>query len=119
MDLKPYQKQLLDHITKFKGRGQVLLTGRQMGKSSLANLTRQYKMFEEAKAIKHMMMFTSMVDGKPWYTVRCNQEVASWIRTQAENESWYEHINENWMLHRSEFDISEELYMLMVLTFGK
>ena len=66
---------------------------------------------------KHEILISAEVDGEPWHTIKCKPEISKWIRTQ--DSSWHEHIDANWYLHRNMFDISEELYMLLVLKFGK
>jgi len=36
MNVYPYQQRILDHMTKFKGRGIIQLTGRRTGKSAFS-----------------------------------------------------------------------------------
>jgi hypothetical protein len=60
----------------------------------------------------------ALVDNKPWYTVHCGKDVAAWIRQQpCKDKEWYQHIDARWDMYA--FDITEELYMLLVLKFGK
>jgi hypothetical protein len=55
------------------------------------------------------------VDGEPWYTVKCNREVADWVRKQT-TEQWV--TNNAWLYHENNFDIHYELYALMRLTWS-
>jgi hypothetical protein len=69
---------------------------------------------------KCKIITSAEVDGKTWYTIACRKEVSMWIRENSvENESWYEHIDSNWTVYRNMFDVSEELYMMIVLKFGR
>jgi hypothetical protein len=56
---------------------------------------------------------STRIDDEYWHTIRCDNEIAEWIRTQ--KSSWYEHPKIMWYPF---FDISEELYMMMMLKYG-
>ena len=120
MDLEPFQQQILDHMTRFKGRGLVQLTGRQTGKSLVNQYLQQWHSMQEAIAPNYKIISQAQVDGKPWYTISCHKEVSKWIRENGiENDSWFEHIDSQWNFYKNVFDVSEEFYMIIVLKFGK
>mgnify|MGYP000718105426 FL=1 len=53
-----------------------------------------------------------LVDGNRWYTIKCNKEVAAWIRTlPGEHTQWYEHLDSSWYINTNKFDITEQVYM--------
>ena len=120
MKLEPFQQQIFDNLTKFKGRGVVQLTGRQTGKSQINQYINQWYDMQEQQQPKCKIISSAEVDGKAWHTISCRKEVSMWIRENStENDSWYEHIDDKWTVHRNMFDVSEELYMMVVLKFGK
>lgn len=43
MNIQPWQKDLLDKMAQYKGKGVVQITGRQMGKSALNALNRLFQ----------------------------------------------------------------------------
>lgn len=60
-----------------------------------------------------------LVDGNRWYTVKCNKEVATWIRTlPGEHTQWYEHLDSTWYIHKNKFDITEQVYMQIGLKWS-
>ena len=71
----------------------------------------------EERYLNYKVIDSADVDGEPWRTVRCSKEISTWIRTQ--DGSWQEHIDQSWNIYANTFDISEELYMMLVLKFGK
>lgn len=121
MELKSYQQALLDKLSTggFKPGEMTLFTaGRQTGKSTISQYYKQWQAMQEQPKCK--IISSAEVDGATWYTVACHKEVSMWIRENGvENDSWYEHIDEKWHVHRNMFDISAELYMLAVLKFGR
>jgi ABC-type phosphate transport system ATPase subunit len=123
MKLYPYQQALWDKLNQggFKHGEMTLFTaGRQTGKSTLNQYLNQWFSMQEQQQPKYKIISSSEVDGKTWYTIACRKDVSMWIRENSiENDSWYEHIDTKWTLHRNMFDISEELYMMVVLRFGK
>lgn len=53
-----------------------------------------------------------LVDGVRWYTIKCKEEIASWIRSlPGEHTQWYEHLDQQWYIHKNKFDITEKIYM--------
>lgn len=71
----------------------------------------------EERTLKYKVIDSAEVDGELWRTVRCNKEISKWIRTHT--DSWHEHIDQNWNIYANTFDIGEELYLMLVLKFGK
>ena len=60
-----------------------------------------------------------LVDGERWYTIKCNNEVAEWVRHQSgQGRHWYEHIDQNWYVHKNKFDITEKIYIQICLRWG-
>jgi hypothetical protein len=60
-----------------------------------------------------------LVDGERWYTVKCNNEVSTWIRSLPHQGTyWYEHITQDWMLDLNKFDINEKVYVQMCLKWS-
>jgi hypothetical protein len=61
----------------------------------------------------------ALVDGKPFYTIKCSDEIAIWVRTQPdEDKEWFQHIDSNWTMHFNLFDVSEEFYIMLKLRWG-
>jgi hypothetical protein len=121
--LQPYQQVLWDKVRQggFK-QGQMTLysAGRQTGKSTFGQYVKQWHDMQEQQQPKCEIIDSAEVDGNMWHTVACHKSVSTWIRENGvENESWKEHIDARWYLHRNMFDISAELYMMVVLKFGK
>lgn len=123
MELKTYQQALLDKLKQggFKPREMALFSaGRQLGKSTYNQYAQQWHDMQEQQQPKCKVISSAEVDGKTWYTIACRKEVSIWIRENGiENDSWYEHIDDKWTVHRNMFDVSEEMYMMVVLRFGK
>jgi len=109
----PWQQNLFQGFKR--GEMMIISAGRQTGKSYL---NQWYSAaMQDIQQPKHQIIDSAEVDGTQWHTVRCRPEVSTWIRTHT--DSWHEHIDARWNMHRNMFDISEELYMLLVLKFGK
>lgn len=122
MKLHPYQQTMIDLITTFYKPSELITisSGRQTGKSTYSQYVNQWYSMQEQQQPKCKIVSTAEVDGKTWYTIACHKEVSMWIRENGvENDSWYEHIDSKWTVHRNMFDICEELYMMVVLRFGK
>lgn len=93
---------------------QIIMSGRNIGKSTMAQM---WNMVDTAPA--HIIVSTATVDGAQWYTIRCNNEVAAWVREQpGEDSQWYRHIDAKWHIHASLFDVHEEFYMMLKLRWG-
>lgn len=116
--LEPWQKNLLNKLNNRTPSELVIFkTGRNVGKSYYYNQYMQYMQYLQAEP--YMIVSTAKVDDMLWHTVKCNKPACEWIRAQEPKGQWYEHIDTNWYVHGSMFDISEELYMMLVLKFGK
>lgn len=60
-----------------------------------------------------------LVDGERWYTIKCDKEVAEWVRHQSgQGHHWYEHIDHQWYVHKNKFDISEKIYIQICLRWS-
>jgi len=122
MKLHPYQQTMIDLITTGYKPSELITisSSRQTGKSTYSQYVNQWYSMQEQQQPKCKIVSTAEVDGKTWYTVACHKEVSMWIRENGvEKESWYEHIDDQWTVYRNMFDICEELYMMVVLKFGK
>ena len=119
MILKDYQLDLLKKLEGAKpGEMFVISSGRQLGKSTYRQYSELYQMMM-AELTPYKKITSAEVDGKPWYTIKCNDAVSAFIRTQTgEDTRWYEHIDANWYVHKNMFDVSEELYIQVGLKFG-
>ena len=91
----------------------IIMNGRQLGKSVYA------QMWSEILKPPHEIISKATVDNSIWYTIKCNKQIADWIRqSPGENSEWYQHIDHNWVLDRTMFDIHEEFYMMLKLKWG-
>jgi hypothetical protein len=121
--LRPYQEVLLSKLNQggFKSGELALFSAVQRtGKSTISQYVKQWHDMQEQQQPKCEIIDSAEVDGNMWHTVACHKSVSMWIRENGvENESWREHIDARWYLHRNIFDISAELYMMAVLKFGR
>lgn len=120
MKLYPYQQTIMDQITTGYRPGKMILytAGRQTGKSTYSQYVNQWQDMQEQPKCK--IITQAEVDGKTWYTITCRMDVSIWLRENGiENIDWHEHIDGNWNIYRNMFDICEELYLMLVLKFGK
>lgn len=93
----------------------IVMAGRQIGKSVMAQMWNELQ--EERPYSK--IIDKSIVDNKTYYTVQCNKQASDWIRGQpGEHTDWYQHIDHNWIVDRTRFDVSEDFYMMLKLRFG-
>lgn len=68
---------------------------------------------------KYEELTKATVDGTMWYTVKCSKKVCAWIRQEyPDHEHWHEHIDSNWNVYFSIFDMHEEFYMMLKLRWG-
>jgi hypothetical protein len=120
MDLKPYQKEILNRMPAitYNGESAFQYISKRIDKTtSIRFVAKQYTAMREEANINYKHISSAQVDGESWHTVRCSKEISKWIKTHS--TSWHEHIDDNWNLFANTFDISEELYMMLVLKFGK
>lgn len=114
--LHQYQKDLVDKLKGYKPGELVLFTaGRQLGKSYVNQM--YMNMVAETAAPSFIKDQGTLVDGVPWYVVKCKKEVAAWIRTQDTN-LWYEHIDSQWFVYKDRFDVHEKLVTMISIKFG-
>lgn len=107
-------------ITTYNGESAVQYIGSRIDKTTtLRYVANQYTAMREEANINYKHLSSAQVDSKPWHTVRCSKEISKWVKTHSEKDSWHEHIDGNWNLYANTLDISEELYMMLVLKFGK
>lgn len=63
------------------------------------------------------------IDSKRWYTIHVSEDIATWTRTQPQDQ-WYEHPCEQptrYNFHeprQSKFDVHHELLTILKLTWG-
>jgi hypothetical protein len=89
--------------------------GRKIGKSTFAQM---WNIIEDDKP-KCIVLESYPVDTNKWHTVECIKEVSNWIRQQPNSgKEWFEHIDQNWILDRNKFDISNEFYLMLKLRWG-
>ena len=116
-ELTEYQKNLWAALS---GSGvkpsevMIISSGRQTGKSVYSQYVQEWynSMTPLFKKID-----SAIVDGEPWYTVKCRPEVGSWIRSQPNNKRWHETIDTNWYVYADTFDVCEQLYVELGLKF--
>jgi hypothetical protein len=118
--LHPWQSKLLTDFQAggFKpGELMIISAGRQTGKSQI---TRYMADWQELMGEKYpyRKLTQSPVDGQMWYTIRCNSEVARWLRDNQDVNHCYEHIDPSWQVERNTFDVSETVYIQLGLKFS-
>lgn len=120
--LHDYQKDLLKTYMTFDiesagglaaGEMFIISSGRQAGKSTLNQI---YGMLKEQPPFQ--IEDRAQVDGNTWYNIRCNKEVAEWVRTHSEKGWWYEHIDNDWFVNVNRFDVHEKLFTLVQLKWS-
>lgn len=105
-------------ITTYNGKSMFQHIAQNINKTTtIRQVANQVTAMREERYLKYKVIDRAEVDGEPWRTVRCNKEISKWIKTQ--EGSWQEHIDQSWHVYANTFDISEELYMLLVLKFGR
>lgn len=89
-----------------KGQINILMAGRQTGKSTWMDIA-------NPPAIRILDQAT--VDGETWYTVQCKPStVSGWVREQ-DPALWTSHIDQKWYMHFNVFDMHEKLYTMLML----
>lgn len=105
-------------MTTYNGKSLVQLAAQHIKKNTtFREVAEQINATRAERTLGHKVVDTAQVDGKPWYTIRCNLEISKWIRVQ--EGDWQEHLDQNWNVWANTFDLSEELYILLALKFGK
>ncbi len=95
----------------------IIMSGRQIGKSVMAQMWNQVQAEPIPEYCK--IIDKSKVDTKQFYTIQCSRAIADWVRQQpGEDTQWYQHIDHNWIMDRTKFDIDEDLYLMLKLRWG-
>lgn len=115
MVVHEWQRKLLDDLGGIKkGDMHIIMSGRRIGKSAVAQM---WNMVESKPA--HTVIADAIVDGEKWYTIGCNSKVAAWVREQpGEGTQWDRLIDARWYIYNSSFDVHEEFYMMLKLRWG-
>jgi len=59
-------------------------------------------------------------DTKTWYTVKFNKQASAWMKNQpGQDVEWYEHIDQRGYIGGGVYDITEELLLMVKLTWGE
>lgn len=112
--LQPYQQDLVDKLKGYKpGEMMIITSGRQTGKSYMNKIIEEY---QNLMAVPYKQLSQATVDGEKWYTVSGQKHVCEWIRTQDE-KCWHEHIDQDWYVSFSTFDIHEKIYTMLGMKF--
>jgi len=118
MELKPYQKMIVDNLRNLNGKSVMQIAARHVSKTTtMREFSEKFSAMREERTVLHKVVSRAEVDNEPWLTIRCNREVANWLRTK--KTSCHKHVDQPWNAYLETFDISEELYMMLVLKFGK
>jgi hypothetical protein len=111
--LHDYQAKLFGQLAGGIAPGEMIVytAGRQTGKSLYADYA---KMFNDVMLVRpnYEQMETATIDNEQWVSVKCNREIAAWVREQ-NTKYWYEHKGG---VHAI-FDINDKLYTILKLTF--
>lgn len=119
--LNQWQQDIFDKISQGARNGEIMTitTGRQVGKSTWSQVVKEWNDMLEQRRFSYKMLDKSTVDGEPWYTIRCNSQVANWIRSQPQTAHWYQHSDASgaWAGVDGVFDLHESLYLQIGLKF--
>ena len=113
--IHPWQQRIFNGIRT--GELCVWTGGRQVGKSQLTQYMADWRELMGEK-YPYRKLTQAPVDGTMWYTVKCNSEVARWLRDNQDVNHCYEHIEPSWHVERNTFDISEALYIQLGLKWS-
>jgi hypothetical protein len=79
-NLQPWQQNLLDNMTKYKGRGTIQITGRQTGKSQMSAYMRLWNDIHQFGPVEDLKLSEGTVYGSRYH---CVEPVGgSWIEMQ-------------------------------------
>lgn len=112
--IHPWQKQILNGIRK--GEMCIWAGGRQTGKSQIARYMADWQELMGEK-YPYRKLTQAPVDGVMWYTIKCNSEVANWLRDH-QGDHCYEHVDQSWHVERQTFDVSETMYIQIGLKWS-
>lgn len=88
----------------------IIVGGQNVGKSYLSQYWRMRETYYD-------ILNQALVDDGQWFTVKCSEDISSWVRTQPQG-MWHEHIDKRWMMYKNTFDIHEKIYTLMQLKYS-
>lgn len=91
----------------------LIAVGRRTGKSVINEYLRMLEKKEKFEVIDR-----GIVDDRQWYVVRCiDKKISAWVRTQPK-EQWYEHIDQRGYMNMNVFDMHEEVYAMLKLSWS-
>jgi hypothetical protein len=109
----PGEESLVTGIRK--GEITIMMSARQTGKSYYNQYAANWNSIMEPPFKK---IGQAEVDGEPWYTVKCTQEVGKFIRGQSgKGARWQETIDTNWYVYADTFDVCEDIYLQLGLKY--
>jgi hypothetical protein len=119
-ELTEYQKNLWAAISGsgVKASELVVFAGRQTGKSMISRYHQQWLDIMGEPKPAFSKVDHSLVDGEPWYTIKCHPTVSKWIRNLPKNNRWHETIDTNWYAFADTFDVCEQVYVELGLKFN-
>lgn len=118
MKIHSWQQDLLTTLDGWKpGELMLVFASRQSGKSTLAY--HYWNEMMKQQEIPYSNAGKAEVDGELWYTVKCNKEAGSWIRSLPKEGNWFEHIDNQWYVYQHMFDLHERVYIQLGLKFGQ
>lgn len=118
VEFKDWQTTLVTSMSGFKpGEIVTFTSGRQTGKSLYLEYVNAMNEYLKGMSEPIKELTSALVDGKPWYTIECNQDIAEWIRSQ-NRTNWYEHMDNRHGFKRSTFDVSDKLYTMIKVGFS-
>lgn len=89
-----------------------------MGKSIVSEYVQYMEMLKNMTPYKIVDRYPC--DDGMWYTVKLSKPASAWMREQPdENKEWYEHIDSRGYIGGGLFDITEELLLMVKLTWGE
>jgi hypothetical protein len=86
----------------------IYISGRKIGKSTLSQFWNATELL--AKVPKYVDLTSAEVDGRRWYSISCNKEVAEWVKQQPKDQ-WQPFLFDR----HNAFDVHEELYVMLKL----
>lgn len=113
--LQPYQQRMLHQMNQGFKPGELTLysAGRQTGKSTISHW---YDVWRR-KSISYSVEASAIVDGEQWHTVRINSpDVLIWLQHQT---SEHFDILKSQQPYVTLVDMHEQLYLMMVLRWGR
>lgn len=113
--LQPYQQRMLDQMNQGFKPGELMLlpAGRQTGKSTYAYWYDAWR----RNSVSYSVEASAIVDGEQWHTVRINSpDVLNWLQDQT---SEHFDILQSQHSYVTLADMHEQLYLMMVLRWGR